>query len=102
MTSASTRTEPAGSLTDFGRAVLIRLADLGEHCHRAQRRWRDAASDVAEHRGLAVVEAENRCGVDARVDAPDDHHVPVRVEPQVGVEVAGREYCVAFSQIIDV
>lgn len=84
------------------RLDLVRDADLRQHHQGAHRRGGDSAAHVTDDGGLPVLDAQYARGVDAGIDAPDDHHVARRVDRQGRVEAVLRERLVAGRQIIDV
>src|SRR5271156_948607 len=81
--------------------VGVGLADLAQHRHRAQGRWRDAAANISDNGGLAVGQAENMRRVDSWVDAANNHHVAGRIDGQKRVEAVRGESRVASRQVCD-
>ena len=74
------------------------FGDDAQHSHCLERCRGDSTAEIADHGGLAGQEAEYIDGVDAGIDATDDHRLHRRHDLQVCGEATAGEGLVALSQ----
>ena len=61
----------------------------------------DESARVADHVCVALLEAEEACGVEARVHAGDHHELPARRHGQAAFGESGRVTLVGLADLVD-